>query len=176
MLTLQELLDKEHSKANTVFMQQMIGPDESLFIELFELFINGNKQTQQRAAWVVRECFQKHAFLITPVLPRLIEKLKQNNLHDGVIRNILAILAEIKDLSERLTEPLLDYCFDKVQAQDVTIAIKVFAIENIYNATQQYPELKTELRIIIEDLLPYASAGFKSRGGKILKKLGRDNN
>ena len=41
----------------------------------------------------------------------------------------------------------------------------------LYNITLKIPELADELKIIIEDQMPYGSAGFKSRGKKILKGL-----
>jgi hypothetical protein len=49
--------------------------------------------------------------------------------------------------------------------------VKVFGMTVLANLCEKLPELKNELRIIIEDQMPYGSAGFKSRGSKILKKL-----
>jgi hypothetical protein len=41
----------------------------------------------------------------------------------------------------------------------------------LFNIVKKYPELKDELKMSIEDQLPYGSAGFKSRGRRILKSL-----
>jgi hypothetical protein len=41
----------------------------------------------------------------------------------------------------------------------------------LLNIVKYVPELKEELKIIIEDQMPYASAGFQSRGKKTLKAL-----
>lgn len=42
----------------------------------------------------------------------------------------------------------------------------------LHNLSKEHPDLKNELRVAIEEQMPYASAGFKSRGNKILKALG----
>jgi hypothetical protein len=39
------------------------------------------------------------------------------------------------------------------------------------NLTMALPELGKELAILIEDELPYGSAGFVSRGRKVLKQI-----
>lgn len=41
----------------------------------------------------------------------------------------------------------------------------------IFNLSAKYPEIKPELKLLIEMQLPNGSAGFISRGKKILKKL-----
>jgi len=44
----------------------------------------------------------------------------------------------------------------------------------IYNLTEQLPDLARELRLLIEDQYDLGSAGFKSRGKKVLKQLQKD--
>ena len=51
------------------------------------------------------------------------------------------------------------------------MAVKVFAMSVLSQLVDGVPELSQELRIIIEDQLPYASAGFISRARKVLKDL-----
>ena len=41
----------------------------------------------------------------------------------------------------------------------------------LFNITKKFPELREELRLSIEDQMPFGSAGFLSRGTKILKLL-----
>jgi len=41
----------------------------------------------------------------------------------------------------------------------------------LFNMTQKIPEIKNELLPIIEDQLPYGSAGFQARGKKIITAL-----
>jgi hypothetical protein len=39
------------------------------------------------------------------------------------------------------------------------------------NIIDDQPDMKKELKLILEDQLPYGSAAFKSRGNKVLKKI-----
>ena len=40
-----------------------------------------------------------------------------------------------------------------------------------YNIASDIPELKEELALVINDQMEFNSAGFKSRGKRILKKI-----
>ncbi|MCK5279227.1 MAG: hypothetical protein KAQ62_19445, partial [Cyclobacteriaceae bacterium] len=53
------------------------------------------------------------------------------------------------------------------------VAVKVFAMTVLFNIVQVYPELSEELEISIEEQMPFCSAGFKSRGRKVLKALSK---
>ena len=111
----------------------------------------------------------KHPFLIKPYLPLLVKQL-HNPKHDAVKRNVLRILQFI-DIPDEVMGELADLCFNFLTSSKEAIAIKVFAMTILERIVRQYPELTQELIIIIEDQMPYGSAGFKSRGTKILKAL-----
>jgi hypothetical protein len=51
------------------------------------------------------------------------------------------------------------------------IAVRVFSMTVLCNLAGKLPELKNELIPLIEDQMPYGSAGFISRGRKVLKDL-----
>jgi len=51
------------------------------------------------------------------------------------------------------------------------VAVKVHAMQIIYNHTLIYPELKEELITVIEDQVENNSVGFKSRGMRIIRQL-----
>jgi hypothetical protein len=51
------------------------------------------------------------------------------------------------------------------------IAVKVFSMTVLANLSKSSPDIKKELRIAIEDQLPYGSAGFVSRAKKVLKEI-----
>ncbi len=62
-------------------------------------------------------------------------------------------------------------CFKFLNDPKQPIAVRVFSMTVLANLAREVPELQRELRILIEDQLPYGSAGFVSRGRSILKKL-----
>ena len=66
---------------------------------------------------------------------------------------------------------IIDIAFHLLQDKRETIAVKVFAMTVLENLSVKSPELGQELRIILEDQLPYAGPAFRSRASKILKRL-----
>jgi hypothetical protein len=72
-------------------------------------------------------------------------------------------------LSQRASWPL-SFCVEQHPALVKPHSRKLISTV-LANLVEKQPGLKSELRIIIEDELPYGSAGFLSRGKKILKKL-----
>ena len=160
---------KDHSKKHTLHIAEYIGKDTDCFDELMQLFFDGSYQIKQRSAWAVGVCCEKHPFLITPYLKKMILNLR-NDVHDAVKRNSVKILQNV-DLPDELLGEAADVCFQLLSSRTEPVAVKVFSMTVLLNIVKKVPELKNELKIIIEDQLPYGSAGFLSRGKKTLKAL-----
>ncbi len=175
MILRDEIL-KEHSKSHTLYLTNLIGNDKSLFGELMNLFFSNEKTTSQRAAWVVSHCADANPVMITPHIPEMIENLRTKSLHDAVKRNTLRIIADINPkISEEYQGHAIDICFNFMIARQEPVAIRVHAMQIIFNLCQKEPELLNELKLLIEEQMPYAKPGFKSRGKKILKGIEKLN-
>ena len=168
-MNISEALLKEHSKTNSLKIANYIGDDDERFSRLIKIFTSNDYRLVQRSAWVLSIIAEEHPYLVNPYLPLLIKQLHLP-LHDAVKRNVLRLLQFI-DIPEAFWGELTDLCFQILTNGKEPIAIKVFAMTVLEKIVLHYPELKNELIIIIEDQLPYSSAGFKSRGKKILKSL-----
>lgn len=66
---------------------------------------------------------------------------------------------------------IINRCFELVNDPQQDIAIRAFALTVIANHLKMYPAMAGELKLSIEELLPYASTGLKNRAGKILQKI-----
>jgi hypothetical protein len=66
---------------------------------------------------------------------------------------------------------LANICFGYLSDPKEPIAVRVFSMTVLANMAKENPELKNEIIPIIEDQLPFGSAGFRSRGTKVLKIL-----
>lgn len=157
------------SKECALKIANYIGAEASKFSELIDLFLNGEPRVVQRAAWVVSKCADRYPELLVPHLEAMIYNL-QNDVHVAVKRNTVRVLQNV-DVPEELLGTLADVCFGFMESSQEPIAVKVFAMTNLHNITKREPDLKNELKLIIEEQLPYGSAGFKSRAKKILKDL-----
>lgn len=70
---------------------------------------------------------------------------------------------------------MLDFCIHHFTTAEEPIAVRVHAMQILYNISETEPDFKPELIHIIEHELEYhSSAGIKSRGGKLLKKLRKE--
>lgn len=150
-------------------MVAYIGNDTQRFAELMHLFLSGEYRISQRASWVVSHCVEAEPSLIEPYLAQIIH-FAQQDVHDAVTRNILRLLQTIR-VPEQLEGDLVNFCFQILEDKSRPIAIRTFALTVAYTCSLPYPELLQELRILLEDQLPYEAPAFKSRGSKLLKQL-----
>ncbi len=168
-MELRKALLREHSKANTEYLVDKIGTDQEAFDELIILFLGNEYRVTQRAAWVVGNCIEAHPWLVEKHLKSVIENL-QNPVHDAVKRNVLRVLQYV-DIPENLLGITTEICFSLLNSAKSPIAIKAHAMSVLFDIVKKYPDLKEELKISIEDQMPFGSAGFVSRGRRILKAL-----
>ena len=168
-MNIREQLLVEHSKANALFISNYIGDDQGKFQELVELFLGDEYRITQRAGHSLAHVFDNHPHLVDPFLPKLIRNL-DNEVNDAVKRNTLRILQDkvIPDNEEGI---LVNHCFDYLVSNKEPVAIKVFAMTVLGNICHKFPDLKNELKIIIEELMETGTPGIISRGKKVLKTI-----
>jgi len=167
----QEIL-KEHSKAQCAKIVKWVGSNQQRFDELFGLFLNDEYRVVQRAAWPVSYCVIAHPAFISKHWKELISKLKKPDQHDAVKRNSIRLMQDI-DIPKKYHGAIMDICFSFLESPTEALAVKVFSMTVLGNLAKYYPEIKTELQLIIEDQLPYQTAGYKSRANKVLKQLAK---
>ena len=163
---LKELLESGHSKAITNKVIELVGEDPLAFDALMELFFSDDWCMNQRASWPIPYIVKKHPHLIDPYLARMVEHL-EHPVHNAVVRNSIRLFQDIQ-LPDGLEGKVYQICFNLLRNIKEPVANKVFAMTVMYNIGLKYPELLTELKIILENQIDYEKAGFKSRGRKIL--------
>ena len=161
---------KEHSRAQCERIVRYIGEDKSRFAALVRIFLAGPYRLTQRAAWPLSYCVERHPHLVQPYLGGIIRNLSRNDIHDAVKRNTLRLLQFIS-MPLRWQGPLSKICFEFLSDPREPIAVRVFSMTVLGNISQKQPDLKNELRMLIEEQLPYASAGFRARARKVLESI-----
>lgn len=168
-MDLKKALLEDRTKEYYETLAKQIVADKILLGNLVELVISNDALISNRAAWVISKCADQNITFLKPHISKFILALTKAK-SDGVKRNMLRVLQELV-VPKRLHGILVDQCFQIMESKKEAIAIKVFAMTVLSNVCNDIPELKNELRILIEDQLPYGSAGFRSRANKILSKL-----
>lgn len=169
-MNLESEILREHSKHQCVRIARWIGTDTKRFRELMDLFLKGEYRITQRAAWIIQHCADQHVSLVIPYIERMIDRMIEPNVHDAVKRNVVRILQDI-EIPRRLSGKVATVCFDWLASAKEPVAVKVFSMSVLANIAKQEPDLKNEIRILIEQQMPMGSAGFKSRGKKVLRQL-----
>lgn len=170
-MNIREQLLKVHSKSNNLLICNWIGGDSKKFALLIDAFLDKEYRVVQRAAWSVSTIGVKHPHLLLPHIDVMINAA-EHPIHPAVLRNIFKLMAEaVLPISEAQEGRLLNLSFDLLTNPAQPVAIRVHCMQFIANLCKSYPDLAIELKEIIEDGMEYGSAGFKSRGRKILKQL-----
>jgi hypothetical protein len=168
-MDLKRALEFEHSKKQCLKTVDYVGNNTSRFKVLVELFLAGPYRLTQRAAWPLSVCVERHPALILPYLNSILSFAAKPGSHDSVRRNTMRLL-QFTQVPKRYQGKVLDLAFELFQNRKEAIAIRVFAMTVIEKLVQDKPELQRELVVLLEDEVPYASAAFRSRASKILKK------
>ena len=169
-MNLRDIILKEHSKTNCTYIVKWIGNNQQRFDELVCLFLHDEYRIIQRAAWPLSEVVMRHPGLIKKHLKKILSFVKKPGLHDAVKRNTVRLL-QVIDIPERFQGEVMNLCFNYISSPDEKPAVKASALTVLQNLSTQYPEIKQELKTIIQDRWEFESAAFKSRARKILKGL-----
>lgn len=161
---------KEHSKPQRDKIVAYVGNDPEKFAELVEVFLQGPYRITQRSSWPLSYLVEQHPELLRPHWKKILAFASKPGIHDAVKRNVLRMFQFVQ-VPKVYQGRVADLCFRFLADTKEPVAIRVFAMTVLANIARVVPELKNELIPIIEDQLPYASAGFLSRSRKVLKQL-----
>lgn len=172
-MKLREAILEEHTKANTVKITQWIGSNKQRIAELMHLFMTGEYRVVQRAAMIVSYVAREQPELMKPYIPQLSERLGDTYTHIAVKRNILRIFQDA-ELPEAIHSDLMNICFDAIADPTEAIAVRAFALSILGRLSVVYPEIKNEIRLVIEDVLSQSpTAAFRSRAKKVLQFISK---
>ena len=164
----EELL-KEHSLIHAQKISLWAVESKSNLKQLMSAFFGKEKIVVQRASWSASKAYELKPEWFEAYIPQLIDCLDKP-IHGSVRRNSLRIL-QTMEIPESYSGKLIDILFSLLMDPKTESAVKAFGMSVAYHITQQHPELKNELKIIIEDQLPFAAPSFKSRAKKIINNL-----
>jgi hypothetical protein len=167
-MDLLQLLRSEHSKKQTDRIVRYIGDDPTRFAILMDLFFKGEYRITQRAAWPLSYCVRAHPALIRPYFKPLLDNLARKDIHVAVIRNTVRLLQDV-DIPKKYHGRVMSTCFEFIQSPETPIAVKAFSLSILGNLSSLYPEIRGELKLIIEEQWEHATPAFRSRAKRILR-------
>jgi hypothetical protein len=154
---------------NTSKVLEFVKDNPARIKELMSLFFFENNVIVQRCSYSISILAQKDSNALFPYLEQLFDYL-ENPRTLGHRRNILRILKEIQ-IPDEWHGKLVDDCFKFIYDKKEEIAVICFSLELLGIYCKTYPELAIELNLAIDSLVPFRSAGIKSRAIREKKKL-----
>jgi hypothetical protein len=145
------------------------GDSEERFQSLLELALCDKDPVAWRAAWIADGSDEQHPGLASGSISRIVRRLSEID-SAGTLRSLLRMLSRY-DIGEKDQGMLIDLCFGYMVSGLYPVAVKVHAMQIIYNHVLIYPELKDELVTVIMDQESNNSVGFRARGMRIIRKL-----
>ena len=140
------------------------------FSVLAQVAMQSNHPKSWRAAWLMDKIHEKNPDLVTPFIPDMIQKIKTED-NAGKKRHFLKLIS-INSIPSEHQGFLFDYCLKAFTSAKEPLAVRVHAMQILYNISEKEPELKHEILAVIEDEMEnHSSAGIISRGRKLAGKL-----
>jgi len=164
-----ELFSEGQSRATTETIVAYVGDDPRRFAELFRTFERGDFRLQQCAAWPISVVAETRPELVEPYLPKLIEYLPRNDVHDAVKRSILRLLEFVR-IPDRVKGKLFSYSIDLLDDPSQAVAIRCFALSAAAKAAGNEPALINEIKLVVNKHRGHATAGFKARVRRVLSE------
>ena len=162
---------KENSKANSIRITSWIGNDPLKFDQLVQLFLNDEYRVVQRAAGMISKIAEQHPNLLQPYLTQLIKKANEANIPAAVKRNVVRLMQFI-EIPADVQGEAMELCFKLLSEPAETVAVHCFSMVVLFNLSKIYPDIKHELKMVIEDHMRHeVTAGFLSRAKKVLAQL-----
>jgi len=123
-----------------------------------------------RAAWMVDKIHDKHPDMVIPYLPALTEFVLTTQ-NTGKKRHILKLIS-LHDIPEEKMAVLLNFGYQIFTDASEPVAVRVHAMQVLFNIAMKEPDFAGELIELIEHEIEFhGSAGMSSRGQKLLKRL-----
>jgi hypothetical protein len=143
--------------------------DEKLFNQLFQLIFSGDHRLAWRSCWIIDIASEEHPELLLSNLPVIISGFLSTE-DRSLKRHFTRILCRYK-ISEEYLGAVVNRSFELLSPSEPA-AVRVFAMQLLFNVSLVMPDLKGELISVIESLMEEGgSAGFINRSSKLLRKL-----
>ena len=167
--SVKEILDIGLSRVVIDMAIAHVGNDDQRFAELMNLMLTSKYPISLRAAWAVSIIADENPYLLDPYIDQLIEGI-EDFAHPALTRCTMKYLS-FNSIPVSKLGMMLNLSYKYLLDIKTPIAIRVYAMQIIFNIAQKEPDLKEELRLTIESLYETGSAGFKNRASKLLRRL-----
>lgn len=143
--------------------------DENVFNQIYSLIFSNNPKVAWRAGWIIDNATENYPELLAPFIPDIVMQL--NLTKNSSLKRIFTHMLSRYQIPEEFLVQVINRCFELLSPAE-PVAVRVNAMQVLFNVSQFEPGLKQELVTVIESLLEEdGSAGFINRAEKLLRRL-----
>ncbi len=165
-MTKKELLDLLASWENLeLIINEVILHPEYMKL-LIEIALYSNYPRRWRAAWMADKINDTTPELIIPFMEELISALHAET-NSGIKRHILKLISK-HEIPDKHQPFLLNYSHQCFTSASEPVAVRVHAMQILYNLSEKEPEFKPELLSLIQhETEVHSTPGIRARGKKL---------
>jgi hypothetical protein len=143
--------------------------DGRLFEQLFEFVFSDDSRLAWYSCWIIDIASEQYPDLLNSKIEKIISGLISTNI-TSLKRHFTRILCRYQIPEDHLGA-LVNRCYELLVPSEPA-AVRVFAMQLLFNMSLQQRDLKGELICVIETLIEEGgSAGFANRAEKLLRQL-----
>jgi len=167
------LLANELSKKNTLLVASLVKGNHHELLELISIMKQQDPLLSPRAAWAVDTCFEQFPELFFAVQNVIYENMP-HYIHAGTKRQFFRMLTRYEVPAQYIGQ-VFDFCLTCAESPKEPVAVRIHAMQVMYNISEKEPGLKHELKCIFEACYEEGSSpGLINRSGKLIKKIDKD--
>lgn len=144
-------LAEDRSKQNIDRVREYVGSNAVRFRELMQLVLYGSDREQQMSSWVLSEVCDHRPELAKKWAGQMLSLL-DGSVHQGTHRNIIRSF-QFMELPVQHHGMITDKMMAILTDPHQPIASRAYAITVAMRMVHRYPELATELKLLIEEVL-----------------------
>ena len=138
-------------------------------VEEYIKFSLTNHKFAWRATWLLSHYSKNNTETLQKYVDIFIHTTKTIK-KDGHIRETLKIIYNLK-LNEKQTSDIFDICMNLLEDNRKQPSVRMIAFNFLMRVAKDYPELSSEIEIIIENIKDYLSPGIKNSMTQRINKI-----
>ncbi len=165
-----EALSHDSRRAMIETIADAIGENKTYFSEVLEIAYTAKDMSSSRAARVIDMCTERNLELGNHFANNI--ALKLMSLKDSrTKRSLCRIMTRHLPNNEDVLGHFINFAFEQITSPKEPVALKVYAMQALFNISKKIPDIKNELIGVIEEEMPKNTYAFTGRGNMLLKKM-----
>jgi hypothetical protein len=171
----QQMLDILHQSLKSSMMEQRKAWAKQIVNEgieikkLADIFLFSNNSSAMQFSWLLSDIGIYNAKALYSILSYLFEKREQTNVKD--FRYQFVKYWSIAGIPKENEGEAINLLFRWLNDSSTSVSIKTHSALNLYKLSENYPDIKNELKTCIENQLDKTSISFRKSTAKILANL-----